>query len=47
MGNKRVMVPADEVDLTVVKYEPEVIQGVCSSILHFPILQSKFESCGI
>ncbi|KAI8532505.1 hypothetical protein RHMOL_Rhmol11G0219600 [Rhododendron molle] len=29
MGNKRVMVPADEVDLTVVKYEPEVIQGLC------------------
>ncbi|XP_058189631.1 fatty acid amide hydrolase-like isoform X2 [Rhododendron vialii] len=27
MGNKRVMVPADEVDLTVVTYEPEVIQA--------------------
>lgn len=27
MGKKRVLLPANEVDLTAVKYEPELIQG--------------------
>lgn len=40
MGKKRIMLPAKDIDLSAVKYEPEVIQGQ----LHNPVMHSQFES---
>ncbi len=34
MGKKRLMVPAEEVDLSAVKYEPEPIQGLSHTQIH-------------
>lgn len=44
MGKKRVMLPAEELDLSNVKYEVEDIDGQFHILLHFPIKFRCFSS---